>query len=251
VGIPLWQKLSTKANKYGTVPSLMSRPIQHLLLVEDDSTWRDRLDEAARAEGLKVSHATDGVEALEWLRTHPRAGHPDLILLDLVLPRMDGWELYGQLRTNERLRHLNVLMFSAALSGQEPPLGGVVGYLRKPHAPEAMLGELRTQLRRLPEPRPREPCGPYALRFQEDASVSLGTLPRPLAHAVRLHLLRAAELVGTELPLSSTWLMALPGTPPSLLVTVEGVQVVLDVDDEQRVLTASATVIPEHRVPTS
>ncbi|WP_164012698.1 response regulator [Pyxidicoccus trucidator] len=229
----------------------MSRPIQHLLLVEDDSTWRDCLGEVARAEGLKVSHATDGVEALEWLRANPRAGHPDLILLDLVLPRMDGWELYGQLRTNERLRHLNVLMFSAALSGQEPPLGGVVGYLRKPHAPEAMLGELRTQLRHLPETLSREPSGPYTLRFQEGVSVSLGTLPRPLAHALRLHLLRAAELVGTELPMTSTWLMALPGTPPSLLVTVEGVQVVLDVDDERRELTASSAVIPPHLVSAS
>ncbi|MFP2912294.1 response regulator [Pyxidicoccus sp. 3LFB2] len=224
----------------------MSRPIQHLLLVEDDTTWRERLGEAARAEGLKVSHATDGVEALEWLRTNPRAAHPDLILLDLVLPRMDGWELYGQLRTNERLRHLNVLMFSAALSGQEPLLGGVVGYLRKPHAPEGMLGELRTQLRHLPEPPSREPSGPYTLLFQEHVSLSLGTLPRPLAHAVRLHLLRAAELVGTELPMTSTWLMALPGSPPALLVTVEGVEVVLEVDDARRELNAITVVIPPH-----
>lgn len=248
---PMWREVFGRSTGSHSLPPAMSRPIQHLLLVEDDSTWRERLGEAARAEGLKVSHATDGVEALEWLRTHPRAGHPDLILLDLVLPRMDGWELYGQLRTNERLRHLNVLMFSAALSGQEPPLGGVVGYLRKPHVPEAMLGELRTQLRQLPEPPLREHSGPYTLRFQEEASLPLGTLPRPLAHAVRLHLLRAAELVGTELPLTSTWLMALPGNPPALLVTVEGVQVVLDVDDEQRVLTASAAFIPPHLAPMS
>ncbi len=229
----------------------MSRPIQHLLLVEDDPTWRERLGDAARAEGLKVSHATDGMEALEWLRTNPRAGHPDLILLDLVLPRMDGWELYGQLRTTERLRHLNVLMFSAALSGGEPLLGGVVGYLRKPHAPEAMLGELRSQLRHLPEPPPRESSGPYTLQVQEHVSLSLGLLSRPLAHAVRLHLLRAAELVGTELPMTSTWLMALPGHPPALLGTVEGVEVVLEVDDEQRVLTASTAVIPPHLLSAS
>jgi CheY-like chemotaxis protein len=229
----------------------MSRPIQHLLLVEDDALWRERLGEAARADGLKVSHATDGAEALEWLRTNPRAGHPDLILLDLMLPRMDGWELYSRLRTNEQLRHLNVLMFSAALSGQEPPLGGVVGYLHKPHAPEAMLGALRTQLRELPEPPPREPSGPYTLEVPEHVSLSLGLLPRPVGHAVRLHLLRAAELVGTELPMTSTWLMALPGTPPALMVTVEGVQVVLEVDDAQRVLTASTAVVPPHLVSSS
>lgn len=224
----------------------MSRPIQHLLLVEDDSTWRQRLGEAARAEGLAVSLANDGMEALEWLHTRPRAGHPDVILLDLVLPRMDGWELYSQLRTNERLRHLNVLMFSAALSGREPPLGGVVGYLHKPHTPDAMLEELRARLRYLPEPTPREPSGPYELRLQEEVSLSLRLLPGPVGHAVRLHLLRAAELVGTELPMASTWLQALPGGPPSLLVTVEGVRVVLEVDDERRVLLATSADVPGH-----
>lgn len=224
----------------------MAQPVQHLLLVEDDSTWQQRLGEVARAEGLTVSHAADGVEALEWLKTHPRAGHPDLILLDLSLPRMDGWELYGQLRTTERLRHLNVLMFSGALSGGEPPLGGVVGYLRKPADPEAMLGELRTRLRHLPEPPPREPSGPYTLKLQDDVAPLLDLLPRAEGHAVRLHLLRAAELVGTELPMTSTWLMALPGVPPALLVTVSGVQVVLEVDDEQRVLTATSINVPPH-----
>ncbi|MCP3139970.1 response regulator [Pyxidicoccus xibeiensis] len=224
----------------------MSTNVQHLLLIEDDSTWRECLVDAVRAEGVTVSHARDGVEALEWLRTRPRAGHPDLILLDLLLPRMDGWELYSQLRTTERLRHLNVLMFSAALNGQEPPLDGVVGYLRKPHAPEAMLGDLRAQLRQLPETAPREPSGPYELRFVEEVSLQLRTLPGPVSHAVRMHLLRAAELVGTELPMASTWLQALPGTPPSLLVTVEGVQVMLEVDDTERALTATVSFVPSH-----
>ncbi|MBL0698845.1 response regulator [Comamonas sp. JC664] len=217
----------------------MSRPLQHMLLVEDDLAWRERLDTVAREEGVQVTHAADGQEALDWLRTRPRASHPDLILLDLMLPRMDGWELYGQLRTNERLRHLGVLMFSGALSGKEPPLDGVVGYLRKPHAPEAVDLALRAQLRGLPELPTRAASAPYALHLPDDVCLPLRTLPGALGHAVRLHLLRAAELVGTELPLASTWLMALPGTPPSLLVTLEGVQVVLEVDDAQRQLTAS------------
>ena len=225
--------------------SVMSEHTPHLLLVEDDAAWRSRLAEAARAEGFVLSHAADGQEALEWLRTHPRAGHPDLILLDLLLPRMDGWELYSQLRTQARLRHLNVLMFSAALGGNEVPLDGVVGYLRKPHHPEQLVvEELRAKLRQAPVPAPRSPSGPYTLRLAEDVSVSLRALPGPVYHAVRVHLLRAAELVGTELPLASTWLMALPGEPPSLLVTAEGVQVVLEVDDERCALTATSVTVP-------
>ncbi|AEI64185.1 response regulator [Corallococcus macrosporus] len=224
----------------------MSRPLQHLLLVEDELAWRERLDVVARAEGVKVSHAADGQEALEWLCTRPRASHPDLILLDLLMPRMDGWELYGQLRTNARLRHLGVLMFSGALSGQEPPLDGVVGYLRKPHTPEAVDGALRAQLRGLPALPERAATEPYALHLPEDVCLPLRTLPGPLGHAVRLHLLRAAELVGTELPLASTWLMALPGTPPSLLVTVDGVQVELEVDDTQRRLIVHDVTLSPH-----
>ncbi|MCP3058998.1 response regulator [Myxococcus sp. K38C18041901] len=222
----------------------MSHSVRHLLLVEDDPSWRKRLADAAHAEGVAVSHASDGVEALDWLRTHPRAGHPDLILLDLMLPRMDGWELYGQLRTDARLRHLNVLMFSEALHGQEVPLGGVVGYLHKPAMPESMMGAVRSRLRFAEEIPAREPSGTYALELREDVSLPLRLLPAPVAHSVRMHLLRAAELVGTELPMASTWLMALPGTPPALLVCVEGVRVVLDVDDEARVLRATSVDLP-------
>ncbi|MCP3168010.1 response regulator [Myxococcus qinghaiensis] len=224
----------------------MSQSLRHLLLVEDDPSWRSRLADAAHAEGVAVSHASDGVEALDWLRTRPRAGHPDLILLDLVLPNMDGWELYGQLRTDARLRHLNVLMFSESLNGQEVPLGGVVGYLRKPHVPEAMLTALRSNLRYPPELAPRESSEPYVLSLTEEVSLPLRLLPPSLGHAVRMHLLHAAELVGTELPMASTWLMALPGTPPALLVSVEGVRVVLEVDDEARVLRGTSVDLPAH-----
>jgi hypothetical protein len=66
---------------------------------------------------------------------------------------------------------------------------------------------------------------------------------------VRQHLLRAAELAGTELPLMSTWLMALPGTPPSLLVSAEGVRVVLEVDEPARTLTTSTVIIPPYLLP--
>ncbi|MCP3104757.1 response regulator [Myxococcus sp. K15C18031901] len=222
----------------------MPHSLRHLLLVEDDASWRGRLADAARAEGLAVTHASDGMEALDWLRTRPRAGHPDLILLDLLMPRMDGWELYGRLRTDARLRHLNVLMFSEALHGQELPLGGVVGYLRKPHTPEAMLSALRARLRQLSPGATREPGGAYALRLDEGVSLALRMLPAARAHGLRMHLLHAAELVGTELPMASTWLMALPGVPPALLVTVDGVRVVLDVDDEARTLTASTIDVP-------
>jgi len=218
--------------------------VQRLLVVEDDPAWRESLSETARAEGCEVALATDGEEALWYLSDASRT-RPNLVLLDLVMPRVDGWELYGRMRTDDELRHIPVLMISVA--NQRVELGGVVGFLHKTVPPETVLAELRERLRRfdvLP-PQAEQPW-PYALRFTEEASLALDTLPTSLRQLLRQRLYRAAELASGELPLMSTWLMALPGTPPSLLVTVEGVRVVLEVDDGARRLTVSMVIIPPH-----
>ncbi len=222
---------------------LRPMPIQHLLVVEDDPRWREQLSAAARAEGCEVALAADGLEALAYLREHaPR--RPQLVLLDLLMPRMDGWELYGHMRQERALREIPVLMMSAAHM-RDLPLGGVVGILHKPSQPEALLPEVRERLRRhgmSPDlPTPREA---YSLHVPPEANALVGTLPAALRHAVRLHLHRAAELAGNELPMASNWLMAMPGTPPSLLVTVEGVRVVLDVDEASRTLIVSSVLPP-------
>ncbi|WP_375756001.1 response regulator [Corallococcus exercitus] len=223
----------------------MALGVRHLLLVEDDRTWREGVGRAASEAGFLVSSVSDGAEALHWLRHRPRAQHPDLILLDLVMPRLDGWELYGQLRTDARLRHLTVMMMSTGSGTPEVPLQGVVGFLHKPPHPEALVRELAERLRKLPG-RQDPPRRPYSLRLPDESLYALHALPAPVRHAVRVHLLRAAELSATELPLASSWLMALHSEQPSLLVTVEGVRVVLEVDDAACALTASMVIVPSH-----
>lgn len=219
-------------------------PVQHLLVVDDDSHWRERLGSAARAEGCEVVLASDGLEALDYLRGHAPA-RPDLVLLDLMLPRMDGWSLYGHMRQERALQEIPVLMMTAARMA-ELPLGGVVGIIQKPPQPEELLPEVRERLRRhgLSLPRPPEPREPWALHLSEAATALLGVLPPPVRHSVHQHLHRAAELAGGELPLASHWLMALPGETPSLLVTVDGVQVVLELDEARRALTATDVALP-------
>jgi CheY-like chemotaxis protein len=218
-------------------------PIQHLLVVEDDPRWREQLGAAARAEGCEVALAADGLEALAYLREHAPQ-RPQLVLLDLLMPRMDGWELYGHMRQESALRQIPLLLMSAAHL-HDLPLGGVVGILHKPSQPEALLPEVRERLRLHGlTPALAEPRNAYALHLPPELGAQLGALPPALRHAVRMHLHRAAELAGNELPLASTWLMALPGTPPSLMVTVEGVQVVLDLDEARRTLTASSVLVP-------
>jgi CheY-like chemotaxis protein len=219
-------------------------PIQRLLVVEDDPAWREGLGEAARSEGCEVTLAADGREALSYLSDAGR-DRPHLVLLDLLLPQVDGWELYGRMRTDGDLRHIPVMMMSVGT--QDVQLGGVVGFLHKTAPPEAALIELRTRLRALEGlPLVAEPTGPYALRLTDEATLTLGTLPQRLRHAVRHRLYRAAELAGGELPMASSWLLALPGHPPSLLVTVEGIRVLLEVDETARRLTATTVIVPTY-----
>ncbi|WP_224244888.1 response regulator [Hyalangium gracile] len=221
----------------------MSAP-PRLLIVEDDPSWREVLRVTARSEGCEVALASDGLEALSYLSDAGRQ-RPNLVVLDLMLPRLDGWELYGRMRTHETLRDIPVLMMSVA--SQSVTLGGVVGFLHKTATPEPALLELRQRLRRFEHSgRVHEERGPYGLRMSEETLLTLSALPSSLHHAVRQHLHRAAELADGALPLASTWLVALPGEPPSLLVTVQGIRVVLEVDDVARELTATTAIIPTY-----
>ncbi|HLL01869.1 MAG TPA: response regulator [Myxococcaceae bacterium] len=220
-------------------------PVQHLLVVDDDPLWRERLGEAAQSEGCDVTLASDGLEALSCLGSTTRA-QPDLVLLDLLMPRLDGWGLYGQMRTSEALRRIPILMMSQA-RGTDVDLVGVVGFLHKAPSPEPVVHQLREHLRRFEgSAHPPAPSGPYAVRFTEEASLTLSTLGPVLRHAAHAHLYRAAELAGTELPMMSTWLIALPGSTPSLLVTVQGVRMVVEVDEPARALTVTTVIIPTY-----
>jgi CheY-like chemotaxis protein len=221
-------------------------PVHRLLVVEDDPSWQKSLEEVARAEGCDVTVVSDGEEALRNLSSAPET-QPNLVVLDLLLPRMDGWELYGRMRTDHQLRGIPVLMLSAS-SAQDPKLEGIVGMLHKTPTPGPVIHQFRERLRGFTA-HPTHPAredGPYTVRLTENASVLLHTLPPALRHAVRLHLFRAAELLRTGLPMMSTWLMALPGDPPSLLVTVEGVRAVMEIDEAGHLLTVTSLIIPTY-----
>jgi DNA-binding response OmpR family regulator len=220
--------------------------VHRLLVVEDDPSWQKSLGDVARAEGCDVTVVSDGEAALNTLSVDPRM-RPNLVVLDLLLPRMDGWEVYGRMRVDQHLRNIPVLMLSSA-AAQEPRLGGIVGMLQKTSSPEPVIHQFREQLRGLTAPTPGTVPGesPYTVRLTEDTSLLLQSLPLSLRHAVRLHLFRAAELLRTGLPMMSTWLMALPGEPPSLLVTVEGVRAVMEINEEEHTLTVASLIIPTY-----
>jgi sigma-B regulation protein RsbU (phosphoserine phosphatase) len=80
-----------------------------LLIVDDDTTNREMLARRLRRSGYTVSTAEDGVHALRLMRTQ----HFDLVLLDLIMPGLDGFQVLGRFKNDPALRDIPVLMLSA------------------------------------------------------------------------------------------------------------------------------------------
>jgi CheY-like chemotaxis protein len=81
----------------------------HLLVVDDNEVNRDVLSRRLRQQGYPVSEAEDGRRALEYAKTH----RVDLVLLDVMMPELDGYETLHQLKADQNLRDIPVIMISA------------------------------------------------------------------------------------------------------------------------------------------
>ena len=104
-----------------------------ILIVEDDADLREVVSSILLNEGYGVRTAANGVEALEDLRVRSR---PCMVLLDLMMPVMDGWQLLETLRADQSLPDVSVIVTSAAPSGD---LSGVTHVLRKPYSLDGLL----------------------------------------------------------------------------------------------------------------
>src|SRR5688572_27353229 len=83
-----------------------------ILLVEDDNDVREAIAEGLEDAGYQVFAAENGQEALDYLGSAPQL--PSLILLDLMMPTMDGWQFHEQLSHHPRCAHIPVVVLSAA-----------------------------------------------------------------------------------------------------------------------------------------
>jgi two-component system, OmpR family, response regulator CpxR len=102
---------------------------KRVLLAEDDLELRDLLQDILEDEGYDVIPASDGRQALEYLRTTSTGdGAPALLILDLMMPMVSGWDVLDAIHDDPRLQ-LPVIVVSA--SGRSQP-EGVAAYLRKP-----------------------------------------------------------------------------------------------------------------------
>jgi CheY-like chemotaxis protein len=112
-----------------------------VLVVEDDALARDILCEILRGAGYAASGVGHGAEALEAMRRGPL---PNLVLLDLLMPVMDGWQFRREQRRDPTLAHVPVVVISGA--GDAAALGAA-GFLDKPVEPGELLGLIRRVLR--------------------------------------------------------------------------------------------------------
>ena len=124
------------------MPSVEPMTMPSVLVVDDDPAIRETLGELLRAEGYDVSSAENGAVALRIMRTNPR---PDVIVLDLMMPIMSGWELLEEVEADASLSVLPILVVSAmgAPVASQTLSGGVRMCLPKPPDVDALLDALR------------------------------------------------------------------------------------------------------------
>lgn len=119
--------------------------MSRLLVVDDDPSIIQLLELLLMLEGFEVATAADPVEALALAERH----EPDLVLVDMMMPGMDGTQLTRELRAIPGNASLPVIAVTAKSSPQDTWLGwqaGVDSYVPKPFEPEELLAEIRRVL---------------------------------------------------------------------------------------------------------
>jgi CheY-like chemotaxis protein len=116
-----------------------------ILLVEDDEAIREAVSECLTSEGYRVDTAPHGAAALEQLA---RGERPSAIVLDLVMPVMNGAEVVARVRANPALASVPILLMTAAIASTAASLPTVDATLVKPFDLDQLLGSVARLLGR-------------------------------------------------------------------------------------------------------
>jgi phosphate regulon transcriptional regulator PhoB len=126
---------------------------QNVLVVEDETDIRNLVVFHLAREGFRCRTAATGTEALQEVRQHP----PDLIVLDLMLPEMDGLEVCRRVRADPASAVVPIIMLTAKADEVDRVVGlemGADDYLVKPFSPKELVARVRAVLRRTRAPVP-------------------------------------------------------------------------------------------------
>jgi signal transduction histidine kinase len=123
------------------------KPTKHVLIAEDEPSLQTAIRLTLEAAGFSVSAAGDGLQALETLESTS----PDIIIADIMMPRMDGYELYQAIRARSKWTSIPFIFLTARADKEDAIKGKALGaedYLTKPVDPTELLTTIRARLAR-------------------------------------------------------------------------------------------------------
>ncbi len=118
-----------------------------ILLIEDEPSLLKTVAKRLEMNGYAVSVARDGVEGLQRVRRDK----PDLVVLDVMMPKLNGFEVCRMLKFDKTLKHIPVILFTALTQDNDERVGlacGADAYVRKPFKPQELLDQISALLKR-------------------------------------------------------------------------------------------------------
>jgi DNA-binding response OmpR family regulator len=154
---------------------------ERVLVVDDDADIARFIEVNLRTHGFEVHRASDGVEALERVEEV----RPELVLVDVMMPRMDGFQVVDRLRADPRTANVSIIMLTAKALTADKVLGITTGaddYIVKPFDPVELVARVKGTLRRAREMRAISPLTglPGNARIQEELRARIAE-ERPFA----------------------------------------------------------------------
>jgi DNA-binding response OmpR family regulator len=126
----------------------MNEPIKRVVCIEDEHEMIDLVRLILSRQNIEVIGAMGGQEGLDKIANI----QPDLVLLDLMMPEMDGWEVYQQMKASEAMRDIPVIVVTAKAQSIDRVLGlhiaRVDDYITKPFGPQELLESVQKVISR-------------------------------------------------------------------------------------------------------
>ncbi len=120
-----------------------------IMVIDDSPTVRKIIETCLRREDFDVRSFTDGVEAMRWITNDPEARIPDLVLLDINLPKMDGYEVARRFKTKPIFNNTIIIMLSrrdSVIDRLKGRLAGAKDYITKPFKTQEIVSIIKEQL---------------------------------------------------------------------------------------------------------